>query len=294
LFCFVFAIKQSVNQSIDCVFYMDYWNSRVQWALGVAQRYAQSEPKFDSKAFWQWRCATLELAAMDKNCRETGPMPLYALRSVNFSVLPRDQCMDALYADVTHVKNWDVAASPLRRMHPDLASLLKLVTLNTYNPEKKRGRTEEATLAAVERRERVRGVAFEGILSQLQRLRSQHNAPFLTVLKSMVAFRQGLNKGFWKAESAQKLLMSYTWTHAFVIEMTNRPRELPFAINKTISFVVYDNCDYHRKKAYDRTDDDAEYVKTVQLVGVPVSADLPEINQQEIGARTHPETAQEL
>ena len=88
--------------------------------------------------------------------------------------------------------------------------------------------------------------------------------------------------------------MSYTWTHAFVIEMTNRPREPPFAINKTISFVVYDNCDYHRKKAYDRTDDDAEYVKTVQLVGVPVSAGLPEINQQEIGARTHPETAQEL
>ena len=51
---------------------------------------------------------------------------------------------------------------------------------------------------------------------------------------------------------------------------------------------------YPIKKAYDRTDDDAEYVKTVQLVGVPVSADLPEINQQEIGARTHPETAQEL
>ena len=63
---------------------MDYWNSRVQWALGVVQRYAQSEPKFDSKAFWQWRCATLELAAMDKNCRETGAMPLHALSSVNF------------------------------------------------------------------------------------------------------------------------------------------------------------------------------------------------------------------
>ena len=135
---------------------MDYWNSRVQWALGVAQRYAQSEPKFDSKAFWQWRCATLELAAMDKNCRETGSMPLYALRSVNFSVLPRGQYMDALYADVAHVKNWGVAAPPLRRMHPALASPLKLVALNTYNLETKRGRTEEATLAAVGRRERSR------------------------------------------------------------------------------------------------------------------------------------------
>ena len=75
---------------------------------------------------------------MDKNCRETGAMPLHALRSENFSLLERDQYMEALYADVTHVRNWDVAASSLRRMHPDLASLLKLVALNTYNPEKKR------------------------------------------------------------------------------------------------------------------------------------------------------------
>ena len=109
----------------------------------------------------------------------------------------------------------------------------------------------------------------------------------------MVAFRQGLNKDCWKTESAQKLLMSCSWTHwhDLVIEVTNRPRELPFPINKTVSFVVYDNCDYHRKKAYDRTDDDAEYVKTVQFVGVPVAASLPEISQQEIGARTPPETA---
>ena len=89
--------------------------------------------------------------------------------------------------------------------------------------------------------------------------------------------------------------MSYSWTHDLVIEMTNRPRELPFAINKTISFVVYDNCDYHRKKAHGRTeDDDARHVKTVQLVGVPASAGLPEASHQEIGVRTHPKTAQEL
>ena len=116
---------------------MDFWNSRVQWALGLVQKHYQSEPKFDSKAFWQWRCATLELAAMDQNCRQTGAMPLHAMQSVNFSVVDKDQYMDALYADITHTKNWDVAASSMRRMHPALASLLKLVTLNTYNPEKK-------------------------------------------------------------------------------------------------------------------------------------------------------------
>ena len=82
LLLFVFAIKQSVNQSLDCVIYMDYWNSRVQWALGLVQRHAQSEPKFDSKAFWQWRCATLELAAMDKNCRPGKLGPCHCMRCV--------------------------------------------------------------------------------------------------------------------------------------------------------------------------------------------------------------------
>ena len=66
--------------------------------MGLVQKHYQSEPKFDSKAFWQWRCATLELAAMDQNSRETGAMPLYAMQSVNFSVADRDQCMDALHA----------------------------------------------------------------------------------------------------------------------------------------------------------------------------------------------------
>ena len=195
--------------------------------------------------------------------------------------------MEAVYADITHVSHWPVAASSLRRMHPALTGLLRLLTLNTYDASKKRGRTEEATLAAVDRRDRVRGVASKSVLSQLQRLRSQNNAPFLTVLKSMVAFRQGLNKDYWRAESAQKQLMSYSWTlnFQFVIEMTNRPRELPFKLAKTVSFTVYDNCDYHRRKAYDRTDDKAEYVKTVNLVGVPVAASVGEINQAEYGAR---------
>ena len=125
---------------------------------------------------------------------------------------------------MAHCTNWPVVSSMMRRLHPGLTGMLKLVTLNTYNPNAKRGRDEEAIGAVLQRREQVRGVAYEGILSQLLRLRSQHNAPFYTVLKSMVAFRQGLNKDYWRADTSQKLLMSYTWTHDFVLEMTNRPR----------------------------------------------------------------------
>ena len=54
----------------------------------------------------------------------------------------------------------------------------------------------------------------------------------------MVAFRQGLNKDYWRADTSQKLLMSYTWTHDFVLEMTNRPREWPFKLTRTVAFRV--------------------------------------------------------
>ena len=270
---------------------MDFFRSRLGWAQATVEKHAKANPKPNTKAFWQWRCANLELAAYDKNCRNNGTMPYYALHSVNFSVDDRDQYMEALYADVTHRSNWSIVSSMMRRLHPGLTGMLKLVTLNTYNPNAKRGRDEEAIGAALQRREQVRGVAHEGILSQLLRIRSQHNAPFYTVLKSMVAFRQGLNKDYWRADTSQKLLMSYTWTHDFVLEMTNRPREWPFKLTRTVAFVVYDNCDYHRKKLFDRTDgEQAEYVKTVQLVNIPVPLSVGEISQTEIGARIMPFT----
>ena len=68
--------------------------------------------------------------------------------------------------------------------------------------------------------------------------------------------------------------MSYQWTHGFALEMSKKPTELPFKVATSVGFIVYNNCDYHRKKAYDRTDDKGEYVKTVQMVQVSVDAGL--------------------
>ena len=119
---------------------MDFFRSRLGWAQATVEKHAKANPKPESKAFWQWRCANLELAAYDKNCRGNGTMPYYALHSVNFSVDERGQYMDALYADVTHCTNWSVVSSMMRRLHPGLTGMLKLVTLNTYNPNAKRGR----------------------------------------------------------------------------------------------------------------------------------------------------------
>ncbi len=81
--------------------------------------------------------------------------------------------------------------------------------------------------------------------------------------------------------------MSYQWTHDFVVEMSRRPTELPFKAAKTVAFVVYDNCDYHRKKSYDRTDDKGEYI-TVQMVQVPVDSNLGEVSAEEVVERLAP------
>ena len=70
---------------------MDFFRSRLGWAQVTVEKHAQADPKPDSKAYWQWRCANLELAAYDKNCRENGTIPYYALHPVNFFVDDRDQ-----------------------------------------------------------------------------------------------------------------------------------------------------------------------------------------------------------
>ena len=84
---------------------MDYFKSCLGWAMGKVNGYQTSEPEFDSKAYWQWRTAALEWAAIDNNCRENGAMPIFALQSVNFREVNRDQYMEAIYADITHVSN---------------------------------------------------------------------------------------------------------------------------------------------------------------------------------------------
>ena len=105
---------------------MDYLRSRLGWAMALVQKHQMSEPKADSKAYWQWRTAALEWAAIDNNCRETGAMPIFALQSVKVSEVNRDQYMEAIYADITNMSNWPVAASSLRRMPPALMGLLTL------------------------------------------------------------------------------------------------------------------------------------------------------------------------
>ena len=82
--------------------------------------------------------------------------------------------------------------------------------------------------------------------------------------------------------------MSYQWTHDFVVEMSKRPTELPFKAAKTVASVVYDNCDYHRKKSYDRTDDKGEYIKTAQMIQVPANRNLGEVSAEEIGESIAP------
>ena len=268
-----------------------WFGNRLGWAVETIQKHAKQSPKEDSKECWKLRLANWELHAFQQNLSQAQRFSVYELASVNYSCHSRQDHRDALYNELTDRPNYALAAGALRRLHPFLTSFIRDLTDNTYDATKYHKRInsdEETTLRAVQDREDARGIVCEMIMSQMQRLRSEHNAPFMIVLKSMVAFRQGLNFEYWKAESALKGLMSYQWTHDFVLEMSKKPTELPFKVATSVGFVVYDNCDYHRKKAYDRTDDKAEYVKTVQMVQVPVDAALGELSADEIGARTTP------
>ena len=273
-----------------------WFGNRIDWAFSVVKKHAKQLPGEDSKECWKLRLANRELHAFQQHSTLDRKFSVYELATVNYSRHSRQDHRDALYNELTDRQNYALAAGALRRLHPFLTSWIRGLTDNTYNARKYHKRInsgEEATQRAVQDREEARGIVCEVVLSQMQRLRSEHNAPFLIVLKSMVAFRQGLNFTYWKSESALKGLMSYQWTHDFVVEMSKKPTELPFKAATSVGFVVYDNCDYHRKKAYDRTDDKSEYVKTVQMVQVPVNAALGELSPDEIGARITPYARQQ-
>ena len=78
------------------------------------------------------------------------------------------------------------------------------------------------------------------------RQRSQFNLPFLIVLKSMVAFRQGLNMKCWVGETRLKQLMSCNWTKDFVLDLSELGLPMP-PVAKDICFCVCDNYDHCRK-----------------------------------------------
>ena len=129
------------------------------------------------------------------------------------------------------------------------------------------------------RREKTRGAQCEMVLSILQRQRSMFNTPPLIVLKSMVAFRQGLNMEYWAAECKMRQLMTYSWTKDFVLELSLKGMSLPEP-HPDVAFCVYDNCDYHRTKALDRYNDPSEYIKTVNIASVPVPRSLPGLDKR--------------
>ena len=244
------------------------------------------EPKPGSKDWWTQRAVMMEqeLSAHEQQQEAS----LFTITSVNHKT-DYARYRQALFQDVRRWTKYPSFISTLTNLNPWLARALNTVVTNSYDEKvgRKRKREEPTTRDIAGRREFTRGLQCEMVLSIMQRQRSQFNTPLLLVLKSMVALRTGLNDTYWRAESKCRLLMSYKWTHDFVLELSKEPVVPPFELATNASFFVYDNCDYHRKKAYDRTNDAADYIKTVNIAKVPVEKSL-ELSDTEIGNAVRP------
>ena len=246
----------------------------------------EKTPTEGSKEYWMQRCALAESALYQQQNAGDAGYDLFSLSSVNQRVDDMKEYRNLLQVDVANTQCYERGLSTGRRQHAPLAKFFQMLIANKTDPRanaKRRRQSAEATELAVENYKHARAVALDGIIAQLQRLRSKDNAPLWTVVRSIVALRQGLKKSYWEAESAQRLLMSKTWTLGFVLEMTARGIEEPFPIADDISFCVYDNCDYHRTKAFQRADDEGEYIKTVSIVHLPLEKRLYTVSPQELG-----------
>ena len=256
-------------------------------AFEAFNRQAEPTPGLDSKAWWQQRAVSLEMEA--RAASDPQAAPLYTITTVNNSTDNMSGYRSAVMEDVRTFDNWPASFSMLRRLNPWLSRVWGMVTSNARDAKlgrKRRLEGEDPDQLAKIKREKTRGAQCEMVLSIIQRQRSMFNTPPLIVLKSMVAFRQGLNMEYWAAECKLRQLMTYKWTKEFVLELSSKGMPMPVP-HPDVAFAVYDNCDYHRTKALDRHDDPAEYIKTVNIASVPVPKSLPGLDMRSY-SKCHP------
>ena len=267
------------------------WTKPMFQALQKMKEPGHESPKPDTKDYWLQRCVIAE-AALEKHVgdKEKGNA-IMDMTSVNLKTDSYKEYRAALQDDLSNPQSYTRGFTLLRRLHAPLTGLLTMLTNNTTDARKagkKRGLDDDACDRNAARRVRARGLVIESVLSQLQRLRSQNNFPIMTVAKSIVALRQGLKKSYWEAETRQRLLMGKQWTLELVVDMYQRGVEPPFPVSESVSFLVYDNCDYMKKKQFQRADDEGEYIKTVNWVDIPCDARHYNVDQKELGkSRSH-------
>ena len=263
-----------------------YWSSKAIESAKALLDPGRKPPKEDSTEYWRQRAIMAEAVLQLQRPAAEAAIPLFRMASLNRKHDDLGEGRRLLKVDLINPYCYPQAASCLRRLHAPLVAMLQMITANSTDPQKnarKRGRDADSAQQAAEHYYARRGLVMEGVLSQLQRLRSKDNTPFLTVLKSFVALKTGLHKKYWDAEAKQKLLMGRTWTKELALEMTRQGLAPDFKVEEAVSFFVYDNCDYHATKAFQRTDKKPEYIKTVNIVKLPVSADPTPFSKQEYG-----------
>jgi hypothetical protein len=112
------------------------------------------------------------------------------------------------------------------------------------------------------------------IVCLMQRMKSIHTTPTMTVMLSCCAYFWHVPRKFWAMLTSVKILMGYKWTHQFLLQAARS--ELPKAFNAspTVCFGCYDNCGYYIHHATERSDGGNQYYDTVNWYTQDVHEDL--------------------
>ena len=119
-------------------------------------------------------------------------------------------------------------------------------------------------------------------MSVITRLRSAHNTPLNTppqiVALSILAYKNGVPRKYWRLMSACKVLMSYTWTEKFVQELSAMELHTPYETATTLALSCFDNCGYYRRVGFERVTASSDYLDTVNWYTIPIPSrfELPQ------------------
>ena len=151
-----------------------------------------------------------------------------------------------------------------------VACRIKDITQNTYNPvtyARQNGLDEELHEYQYEL---GKISTLSMVMSLILRLKSEHHTPPMIVALSLIAYKLGVPRKFWRILTSCKILMSYTWTESFVQQLAGQPFPKKFDEATRVALACFDNCGYYQKLQYFRQACKNLFLDTVNWYYVPL------------------------
>ena len=195
------------------------------------------------------------------------------LNVVNYQTDSGERNLAALASSLHNKVDYrPVLLAPMYDNH-EAACTLRVATENKTRPANNAKKSSVPVDVYVARYELKRELMLNTIISQLLGLRSDHHITAHLAMLGILALRAGVQRKFWGVLSGIGVLPSFKWTEDFCRRLYSLPRKVKFKEQAVLGLATYDNCGYYRRKLYERTTAENDFLNTVNWYHIPLKSD---------------------